>query len=165
MPTFLVEHAAAVPVALLLLVLGCAGLGLLVRRRPRATAWLLAAALLPVVGLTLAPDGRGRRAEQWCQAGFSLPSLGSVELLANVALFVPAAVFGVLLLRRPVLVVLGGSALSAAVEVVQASAPALGRSCTTDDWAMNTAGTIVGVLVGVLVGSPLPGVGRIRRRG
>ncbi|WP_432564737.1 VanZ family protein [Kineococcus sp. SYSU DK003] len=169
-PTFLVEHAELVPLALVLVVAGCAALALLVRRR-RTAGWLLALTLVPVLVLTLAPDDRGRRADgaAWCEVGFSVPTPGSVELLANVALFVPPAVFAVLLVRRPVLVALGGSASSVVVEAVQAAAPALGRSCTTDDWAMNTLGTLVGVVVGVLVagrvGAAVRRLGRIPARG
>jgi VanZ like family len=159
-PTLLVEHAALVPAALLLVVLGCAGVGLATRARPRALRWLTGLALVPVLGLTLAPDDRGR-VHGRCEVGFALPSPGSAELLANVALFVPVAVFAVLLLRRPWRVALGGSLLSAGIEGVQAVVVGLGRSCTTNDWAANTAGAVLGVVVGVAVGR----VGRVAREG
>lgn len=149
-PTLLVEHAGLVPAALLLVVLGCAGAGWVARARPRALRWLTGLALVPVLGLTLAPDDRGR-VHARCEVAFALPSPGSVELLANVALFVPVAVFALLLLRRPLPVVAAGSLLSAGIEGVQALATGLGRSCTTNDWAMNTLGAVLGVVVGVAV--------------
>ncbi|MGX5656045.1 VanZ family protein [Geodermatophilus nigrescens] len=140
--TSLVEHAALVPVALLVVLAGCTGTGwLLLRRRPhdrRAPGALALLGLLPVVALTLTPTPR--RAFETCAVQLSLPSPGSVELLANVALFVPAVFFAALATRRPVAVLLAAVGASAAVEAVQAALPALGRSCDTNDLAMNAAG-------------------------
>ena len=50
--------------------------------------------------------------------------------------------------RRPLLLLVAGTALSVAVEAFQAAVPALGRSCDANDWTMNTAGTVAAVLVG-----------------
>ena len=151
LPTLLVEHSALVPLGVLVVVLGCGALGWLGRNSPRLLTWLVVLALLGVLGVTLAPDDRGRVHEVTCEVGLSLPSWGSSELLANVALFVPVAVFAVVRFRRPVLVGLAGIVLSAAIEGAQALAVVLGRSCTTSDWAMNSAGTVLGVGVGAAV--------------
>jgi glycopeptide antibiotics resistance protein len=80
---------------------------------------------------------------------FALPTLGSVELLANVALFFPLVFFATLATRRPVLVLAAGTGLSAVIEAVQAALHDIGRSCDTNDWFMNTIGVVLGVLAAV----------------
>ncbi|MBN1091923.1 VanZ family protein [Blastococcus sp. TML/M2B] len=70
-----------------------------------------------------------------------------MELLANVALLLPAAVFAALATRRPWAVLAAGAGLSALVETAQSALPAIGRACDTNDWAMNTLGLSVGVLL------------------
>ena len=143
----LLDHAALVPLALLGIVLGCVALGLLARRDRRVLTALLVLSVLPVLGLTLVPAARPRLDEEFCTVQFAVPGLGSLELLANVALFVPAACFAVLLSRRPLLVLAAATAASAAIEVLQAVVGALQRACDTNDWAMNTAGAAIGVLL------------------
>ena len=85
---------------------------------------------------------------QRCALQFSFPTLGSVELLANVALLLPVIFFATLATGRPGLTMLAGTALSAAIEGVQALVPAIGRSCDTNDWAMNTLGALVAAVLG-----------------
>lgn len=144
--TFLVEHAWAVPLAALLVVLGCLVLGgLLLRagdRGRRALVVASVAAALPVPLLTLLPDDA--RAYSFCAVQLAWPSLGGVETLANIALLLPAAYFVTLLVGRPVLVALGASAVSVVIELVQALVPAIGRACDTTDWEMNTIGAVLG---------------------
>ncbi|WP_222196077.1 VanZ family protein [Modestobacter italicus] len=150
--TALVEHAALVPLALVLVVLGSTLIGhLVLRRRPRLLTALLGLALLPVVVLTLVPSGTSRGDDVGCTVQFAVPTLGSVELLANVALFLPPALLGTLLTRRPLLVLAAAAALSGAIEALQALVPALGRACDTNDWLMNTAGASVGVALAVVL--------------
>lgn len=55
----------------------------------------------------------------------------------------PALLAGVAA-RRPLLIGLLLSAVSAAVEGLQALLPALGRSCDTSDWLSNTIGAVLG---------------------
>lgn len=148
--TFLVEHSALVPVALLLVVLVCAGLGYLVlrvrHRHERRILWaLVVLSVLPVVALTLVPTPH--EANQVCAFELSVPRLGSVELLANVALFIPPVFFAALATRRPLLVLAAGVGTSAAIEALQAAVPAIGRSCDANDWTMNTAGAVIAVLL------------------
>lgn len=144
---FLLEHAALVPIALLLIAVACAGLGHVLLRTGR-TGWLWAAVVVtavPVLVLTLAPGGPG--AFQRCAVQFALPRLGSVELLANVALLLPVTLFAALATRRPWLMFAAGTALSAAIEALQALITAIGRACDTNDWAMNTLGALVAAAI------------------
>jgi hypothetical protein len=160
----LLAHAAVVPLVLLALVVGCGSLGVLARGDRRWLTALLALSLVPLVGLTLVPAARPRVDEELCTVQFSLPGLGSVELLANVALFVPAAVFAVLLSRRPLLVLAAAAGTSAAIETLQAVLGGLERACDTNDWAMNTAGAVLGMLLGITV-QALPARRRAPSRG
>ncbi|MBN1097973.1 VanZ family protein [Blastococcus sp. TML/C7B] len=146
----LLDHAALVPVALFLAVLGCGAVGYAALRRGAAGARVLRAltalSLLAVLALTLTPSGKGASGGG-CTVQFALPALGRVELLANVALLLPAAVFAALATRRPWAVLAAGAGLSALVETAQSALPAIGRACDTNDWAMNTLGLSVGVLL------------------
>jgi VanZ family protein len=145
---FLLDNAALVPVALLLIALACASTGyLLLRAGLRRILWTLAAlSVLPVIALTLTPPTT-RVDGVICTFQFAVPTLGTVELLANVALFFPLVYFTTLATRRLLLTLATGMALSAAAEAVQALVPAIGRACDTNDWAMNTIGTIAAALL------------------
>jgi glycopeptide antibiotics resistance protein len=59
----------------------------------------------------------------------------------------PLVFFAALATRRPLSTLAAGVVLSAAIEVFQGLVPALGRACDTNDWAMNSAGTVVAVLL------------------
>lgn len=144
---FLLEHAALVPIALLLIAVLCAGVGQVLLWTGRS-GWLWAAVALtavPVLVLTLTPSSGTL---QRCTVQFSVPRLGSVELLANVALLLPLTFFAALASRRPGLTLIGGMALSATIEALQALVPAIGRSCDTNDWSMNTLGALVAASLG-----------------
>ncbi|MCZ2829376.1 VanZ family protein [Modestobacter sp. VKM Ac-2986] len=146
----LLDHAALVPAALLLVCLGSALLGHALLRARRARTLLgavLGLSVLPVLALTLVPAARPAGEGAGCTVQFALPTPGSVELLANVALFVPPDVLATLLTRRPLLVLLVAAGVSAAIETLQALLPALARACDTNDWAMDTAGATIGVLL------------------
>ncbi|WP_409490778.1 VanZ family protein [Amycolatopsis sp. cmx-11-12] len=143
---FLLDHSALVPVAILLVALVCAVLGRLLAGRRRILWALTGVALVPVFALTLVPTGSTIE-EIVCTVQFSLPSLGAVELLANVALFLPPVYFAALASRRPLTTLAAGSALSAVVEASQALVPTIGRACDTNDWLMNTLGAVLGVLL------------------
>lgn len=147
---FLLDNSALVPVALLLIAVVCAGYSLLLVRRIKhryQILWTLALlSVLPVVALTLVPTS-SRLDHVVCTVQFSLPTLTSVEPLANLALFFPPVFFAVLATRRPWLILAAGAGLSAAIEALQALVPAIGRACDTNDWAMNTVGAILAVLL------------------
>jgi VanZ family protein len=143
---FLLDHPALVPVAMLLVALAAVAVGYLVLRNRRITWTLVVLSVLPVLALTLVPAGV-RMDEFLCTVQFALPAPGSVELLANVALFFPPVFFATLATRRPLLVLAAGSGLSAAIEAVQALVSGIGRACDTNDWLMNTIGSVIGVLL------------------
>lgn len=144
--TLLVEHSALVPALLVLLALACVGAGWLVLRH-RGAGVLAALSLVPVLALTLVPAGGNRLDEVVCVVQFSVPTPGSVELLANVALFLPPAFFATLATRRPLVVLAAGTGLSVVIEALQALVFAIGRACDTNDWMMNTIGVAIGVLL------------------
>jgi glycopeptide antibiotics resistance protein len=110
--------------------------------------------LLVVLLVTFSPPhvvGEGRRGtaavlaslvpftEQWGRT--------KLELVGNLALFVPLGVLGVLVLgsRRAVWVVVAGAGCSAVIEVVQEWLP--GRVSDPVDVLLNSAGTALGATV------------------
>lgn len=159
---FLLDHAALVPVVLAVLAVACVGIGYVAsrsRHRQRLTWVLVALSMLPVVALPLVPAANSRLANVSCTVQFFVPTLGSVELLSNVALFLPMVFFATLATRRPLATLAAGACLSAAIEALQALAPAIGRACDTNDWLMNTLGAAIGVLLA------LGTITIVRRRG
>ncbi len=139
----LLEHPWLPPAALACMVILAAVTGLWLLDRP-AIAWGLAGlSLVPLAELTLTPVGvltvRG------CTLQWSLPAIGRPESLANVALFVAPVFLVALALSRPLMALLAGSSLSAAVEAVQAFLP--GRACDTNDWLNNTIGALLGAVL------------------
>ncbi|MGY2065807.1 VanZ family protein [Blastococcus sp. SYSU DS0619] len=149
----LLEHSALVPVTLATIALGCVVVGYAAvrsRRSGRRILWTLTAlSALPVLALTLTPSAKGQLDQVVCTVQFALPSLTRVELLANVALSLPVVFFAALASRRPLPVLAVGSVTSAGIEALQALAPAIGRACDTNDWAMNTLGMTIGVALAV----------------
>ncbi|RSN26075.1 VanZ family protein [Amycolatopsis sp. WAC 01416] len=137
---FLLDHSALVPVAIALVALVCAVLGHLFAGKRRILWALTGASLVPVFALTLMPTAHTIDGIL-CTVQFSLPTLGAVELLANVALFLPPVYFATLAAERPLTMFAAGSALSAVIETLQAFVPA----CDTNDWLMNTVGAVLGV--------------------
>lgn len=120
--------------------------GLALVARPRTTTALLCAALVIVAGLTLYPEG-ARSATVSCAVQWPYLAPTAVESTANILLFVPVSFLAGLRWRHPVVAILGASALSAVVEIVQALVPAIGRACDTSDWITNTIGTVIGGLL------------------
>ncbi|MEU9129602.1 VanZ family protein [Kitasatospora sp. NPDC048540] len=70
--------------------------------------------------------------------------------LLNAALFVPAALFLTLAVRRPLPVAASLAVLSGAVEVTQALVSGMGRACDSADLEANLAGALLGCLIGRL---------------
>lgn len=89
--------------------------------------------MLPVAALTLVPASRDLATG--CTTERRFPTLGAVELMANVVLLVPPVLLLGVAVRRPSAVCLGAIVASGLIEVTQAFAPALGRSCSTSDCA------------------------------
>lgn len=157
--TFLVLHADLVPVFFWLTLAAGALLGWLLHRSDRQHA-LLALAILGLISplaLTLSPASGSPDA--FCTVQFSVPFQG-IDTLANLAMLVPLALFASLRFRRPLRTFAAVSGLSALIELTQAFLPALGRSCDTDDWFMNT----IGAALGTLVAAGIIALGRRRAR-
>lgn len=151
--TLLVTHSELVPTVLALIVAACVVVGYLVlrsRRYSRPILWaLVVLSMVPVVALTLVPAGP--RSFATCVVQFSMPTLGAVEALANVAMLIPPVFFATLATRRPLLMLAAGTVTSAAIEIAQTAVPAISRGCDTNDWAMNTAGAVIAVLLAVAI--------------
>lgn len=148
--TILVENAALVRILFWAAVGVSAILGWVLFRSGKAGALAVLAVvgLLGVLALTVSPSDGVRYA--FCTVQFSVPFQG-IDTLANIAMMVPLTLFAALRLRRPLLVFAAVSGLSAIIELVQALIPALGRSCDTNDWYMNTVGAAVGTLIALTV--------------
>ena len=136
------DHPWLTSAGLALLLVAGPVVGALLACRRRLAWALAAAAMVPVALLTLVPVDRELFAR--CTVAWQLPSLGRVELMANVVLFVAPALLAGVASGRPLLVLLLLSGLSVTVEGLQALAPALGRSCDTSDWLSNTIGAVLG---------------------
>jgi hypothetical protein len=98
--------------------------------------------------LTLVPTSR--EVPVGCTVEWSLPTFGAVEVMANVDLLVAPVLFLAVATRRPVVAVLAGSTVSVLVEAAQGLALVAGRSCSTNDWLMNTLGAALGGVLAVL---------------
>jgi hypothetical protein len=160
--TILVEHPWMTTVALAALVLLGPLVGAWLVPRSRVAGVLLALSIVVVGLLTLVPTSRDLATG--CAVEWTFPTLGAVELVANVVLFAPVALLAGVLTRRPAATFLVASAASAAIEVVQAFATALGRSCSTDDWLSNTLGALLGAVLAVAALRLARFVGRGRSR-
>jgi VanZ family protein len=142
----LLEHSWMSTAVLALLVVTGPLLGKWLVPRPRVAWWLLGFSLIPVVVTTLIPVDRP--VDAFCVVQWSVPTPTRVELMANVVLFVAPALLLAVITRRPMLALLVGAGLSIAIELVQALAPAIGRSCDTTDWLTNTIGAAIGAALG-----------------
>jgi len=146
--TFLVQYPWITTVALVTVVVIGPLLGSwLVDRRP-LNRWLAGIVAVAVLVITLYPESR--TPAPGCQVSWMLPTLGAVELIANIILFVvPVLLVGVAT-RHPLAAFAAGTLASVLIEVVQAAVPALGRSCDTGDWLQNTIGALIGALLAAL---------------
>lgn len=141
----LLERPWLPPTALAVLVVVGPFVGAWLVTRPWLTGLLTGLSLLTVAALTLVPVDREPFAS--CVVQWALPTPGRVELFANVVLFVAPVLLTAVATRRPAIVLVAGSALSAALEGIQAAVPAIGRSCDTSDWLCNTIGAVIGALL------------------
>ncbi|PSL37845.1 VanZ like protein [Labedella gwakjiensis] len=145
--TLLASNPALVRVLVVVGVLVCAAVGLMLYRagRTRALSVLAIVGLVGVLALTLSPSDGPRYA--FCTVQFSIPFAG-IDTLANLVMTLPLALFSALRFGsrlRAFAVFAAVSGLAALIELTQALIPAIGRSCDTDDWFMNTIGAAVGV--------------------
>jgi predicted enzyme related to lactoylglutathione lyase/VanZ family protein len=151
----LVAYRAQALVVFALVVVACVVIGYVLarnRQRGEQMLWVLAGvSLLVVLALTLVPSGGSAADAVECAVQVAAPTFGRIELMANIALFFPLTFFATLASRRPLLVLAAGAGLSGVVEAIQAVAPVIGRACDTNDWVMNTIGTVVGVAIAWVV--------------
>ncbi len=115
-------------------------------KRPRTWA-LLAAALLPIVGLTLrlphgGPGGGASTLPSWCLA---CGSRGAADFLLNIALFVPLGAALRAAGVRPLITGLIGLALSGGIETAQLWMP--GRYTSLGDLLANGLGAAIGAVL------------------
>jgi hypothetical protein len=152
--TFIAGHQTLVAILVAGTLVLCVALAaVLVRagdRGCRIASALSGLGLLGVVGLTLVPDA-ARAADVRC----NLDPVYFLRDHENMLLFLVPALFAVVALRRPLLVLAAGVGLSLAIEAVQAAVPAVGRRCDVDDWLANGIGTLVGVAVATVLVSVL----------
>jgi hypothetical protein len=146
--TVLSSHPWLTTVGLVVLVLVGTPLAVWLATRPRTAYVLAGVATLPVAVLTLWPTDRDLPVG--CAQEWSVPTLGRVELVANIVLFVAPVLLLAVASRRPVLAVLAGTATSFGIEAVQSVATVLGRSCSTNDWMSNTLGAVLGGVLAAL---------------
>lgn len=145
--TILVEYPWLTSAAFFMLVLLGPIAGAWLVPRPFVTRMALALSIVTLTLLTLIPTTRAPSVG--CAIEWALPSFGAVELMANVILFAPVALVAGIATKRPLVALLIASGAAAAIEVVQAIIPALGRSCSTNDWLSNTLGAALGALLAV----------------
>ena len=90
--------------------------------------------------------------ELWQRGVPTFVDYGFIEFAANIVFFIPVGFLGGLLFSHHFwwLAILGGSALSVAIELAQ-GAFLPGRVSSAADVVANTAGTVVGCLVAVAV--------------
>ena len=146
---FLVEHPWITDAAFGLLIVLGPFVGSWLVPRPRVARALAAVAVCPLLALTLWPVDRISEHRcavgSWSVAGFSQP-----EPAANVLLLaLPVLLLGVAT-RRPMIAMLAGCATAAAIELVQALIPSIGRSCTASDWLWNAIGALLGAALAVV---------------
>jgi VanZ family protein len=154
--TVLAEYPWLSRVLLIAVVAACTALGWMLLRPARRSRTVLralaAVSLVAALALTLSPSSRYGEPVFCVVDAFWGARLG-IEALANIALLIPLALFAGLATRRPLPVLAATTGLSAAIELVQALVPGLGRSCTTSDWMLNSLGALIGTVLcaGMLV--------------
>jgi len=144
----LIQYKWVATAALVLFIAVGPFVGMALVRHPRLAWALTCLTLLPVAALTLVPVRR--QLFEVCSVQWSLPTVGRVELMANVVLFVLPVLFAGVASRKPLRMLLAASALSVIIEVFQALVPAIGRSCDTTDWLNNTIGAAIGAVLAII---------------
>jgi len=151
--TLLASNPALVRVLVVVGALVCAAVGLTLYRagRTRALSVLAIMGLAGVLALTLSPSDGPRYA--FCTVQFSIPFAG-IDTLANLVMTLPLALFSALRFGgriRAFAVFAAVSGLVALIELIQGLIPAIGRSCDTDDWFMNTIGAAIGAGLAIAI--------------
>ena len=145
----LVEHPGLTPLALLACLVVGPPLAWWLAGRQRLAMVLAALSLIPVAALTLSRTSRPMTVTCVVDGGLLSP-LGAIEPMANLVLFVGPVLLLAVATGRPLLALIVGSGLSALIELTQAYATTLGRSCSTGDWIANTEGALLGAAIASL---------------
>lgn len=146
--TFLATYPWMANAALVAVIVVAPLIGLLVVRH-RPVGWaLFALSLVAVIAVTLYPESR--TPDPGCRIDWQRLPTGP-EGKANLILFIPPVLLAAVLTRRSGIALVAGCLASAAIELLQAAVPAIGRSCDGGDWIANTAGAVVGALLGFAV--------------
>jgi len=143
--TFLVEHSWLTFAGLLAVLIVGPVLAYLLSKRRGVASCLAGISVAAVLVITTYPESR--TVMPGCEVSLPYLSLGAVESVANVILFVPPVLFGAVASRRPLVALAGGVVLSALIELVQLAAPVFGRSCDTSDLICNAIGAVIGAAV------------------
>ncbi|MGW1746458.1 VanZ family protein [Streptomyces sp. NPDC002092] len=118
-----------------------------IRQKPVTVRVLCAISVAGIFAVTLLPtDGGPVGQGAICDLSSPFPQMfQSSSALLNVALFIPAPFFAVLVFRRPLTVAAVTVISSGVIELVQAEG-AMGRSCSATDLAANATGALLGVV-------------------
>ena len=128
------------------------------QRGRRVAAVLAGVGLIVTIALTLTPDTYPLDA-----ATCNLQPYSPFTDVYNILLFLVPALFAVVATRHPLIVLAGGIALSAGIELVQYLVPWFGRRCDVDDWLANSLGTLIGVVLAVAVSAVVAWWGKRRK--
>ncbi|MEU6533835.1 VanZ family protein [Streptomyces sp. NPDC046928] len=122
-----------------------------VRQKPVAVRVMCTVSVAGVCAVTLLPtDGGPVGRGAICDVSSPFPQVFlSSSALLNVALFVPAPFFGVLVFRRFLTVAVVAVLSSGCIELIQAEG-AMGRACSTTDIVANATGALIGTAGGVV---------------
>ena len=156
--TFIVENYAIVRMLMVVALVAAVVVAALLVHRRRIASILASVGLLVVLGLTLTPDTNPLPA-QVC----NLQSYTPFGDDFNILLFLVPAIFAVVAMRHPLIVLAGGIAISAGIELAQYLVPWFGRRCDVDDWLANSLGTLIGVALAVAVGAVVTWWGKRRK--
>ncbi|WP_430593192.1 VanZ family protein [Humidisolicoccus flavus] len=153
--TLLASNPQLAKLLLALALLLCLALGTALvfskRNHRRSLLALTGLSLLGVLALTLIPSGRITANPKFCSFDVIVPSAIGIEPLANIALFIPLALFGGLAFRRPLLAGIAAILLSVCIEIAQGALPFLGRACDLQDLLTNAVGAIVGTVLALAI--------------
>ncbi|WP_051732094.1 VanZ family protein [Kitasatospora phosalacinea] len=116
---------------------------------PPAVPILWALSLAGELTATLTPGG-GSTGSPSCSIGAGVWDTAVTEQgLMNIALYVPLALFGTIVFRRPLTILATSAVLSGVTEVLQ-TLMGLGRACDGADFVDNVCGALVGTALAVL---------------
>ncbi|MEV7213679.1 VanZ family protein [Kitasatospora cineracea] len=116
---------------------------------PPAVPVLWALSLAGELTATLTPSG-GSTGSPSCSIGAGVWGTAvSEQGVMNIVLYVPLALFGTIVFRRPLTILATSAVLSGVTEVLQ-TLMGLGRACDSADFVDNVCGALIGTAAGVV---------------